>query len=248
LVSDEPAVAPLVRKLRSISPLGDEDLDALLSLPLEEAAFKADKDIVRAGEELTRCFILLAGMTCTYKVPAQHERQIVAFQIPGDLPDVEGVHRQTLDFSARSIEPCRVAFIPHEAILDVCARYPRIAEALWRNTMIDAAIFREWMTSIGRRDGYTRIAHLICELVVKFRAVGLAAEKLVHFPITQTEIGDALGLSNVHVSRCMKELRQNGLACVKDSALEVLDWEGLQKAGDFDPSYLLPGGGGGSAC
>ncbi len=121
---------------------------------------------------------------------------------------------------------------------DLCGRYPRIASALWRQTLIDAAVFREWLTSIGQREAYNRVAHLLCEMMVRLRAVGLAQDDGCDLPITQSELGDALGLSTVHVNRTLQDIREANLISLKNNKLQVLDWEGLTRAGEFDPTYL----------
>jgi CRP-like cAMP-binding protein len=117
-------------------------------------------------------------------------------------------------------------------------RCPRVADVLWRDTLIDAAVFREWMIGIGRRSAETRIAHVLCEILVRMRAVGLANQQACDLPVTQAELGDALGLSTVHVNRSLQELRGKGLITLKGSLLTVTNWEGLKKAGEFDPTYL----------
>ena len=109
---------------------------------------------------------------------------------------------------------------------------------MWRDTLIDAAIFREWMVGMGRRSAYTRIAHVLCEVLVRLRAVGLANRLECELPITQAELGDALGLSTVHVNRSVQELRGDGLIELRRGSLTVLNWDGLKKAGGFDPTYL----------
>jgi CRP-like cAMP-binding protein len=111
-------------------------------------------------------------------------------------------------------------------------------QAFWRQTLIDAAIFREWMTNIGRREAYNRMAHLFCEWIVRLRAVGLAQDHACDMPMTQAELADAMGISTVHVNRGLKELRGDGLISLKGSRLTVLDWEQLKQVGDFDPTYL----------
>jgi CRP-like cAMP-binding protein len=143
-----------------------------------------------------------------------------------------------MDHSIGSITPCKVGFIKHENLRALCRQFPRIADAFWRNTLIDAAVFREWMASIGRREAYNRIAHLICELLVRMRAVGLAEDHVLELPITQGEIADALGLSNVHVNRVLTELRGDRLIEIKGRRLQVLDWNRLMAVGEFDPGYL----------
>jgi len=143
-----------------------------------------------------------------------------------------------MDHSLMTMTPCKLAFIPHQSVTDMMRRCPRVADVMWRDTLIDAAIFREWMISIGRRSAYTRIAHVLCEVMMKIRAVGLADGHSCELPITQAEIGDALGLSTVHVNRSLQELRGDGLIEWRSKSLTALNWEGLKKAGEFDPTYL----------
>ncbi len=131
-----------------------------------------------------------------------------------------------------------MAFIPHNSILKLTRTCPRVGDVLWRDTLIDAAIFREWMIGIGRRSAYTRIAHVLCEVFVRLKAVDLTNGDRCDWPITQIEIGDALGLSNVHVNRSLQELRADGLIELGGGSLTILDWQGLTKAGEFDLTYL----------
>jgi CRP-like cAMP-binding protein len=229
---------PLIRKLESIFTLTDEERDALVSLPMQVADLKADQDVVREGDRPSRSFALLEGFACTFKIVGEGKRQITAFHISGDLPDLQSHHLKVLDNSVGTITPCKVGFIRHEALHDLCGRYPRITSALWRQTLIDAAVFREWMASIGQREAYSRIAHLLCELVVRMRSVGLAQDHTCDVPITQAELGDALGLSTVHINRVLQELRGDGLIRLVGGTLTVLNWDGLKEVGDFDPTYL----------
>jgi CRP-like cAMP-binding protein len=198
----------------------------------------ADQDIVREGDRPTRSCLLLEGFACTYKVTGDGKRQIQSFHIPGDIPDLQSLHLRVLDNSVGTISRCKVGFIQHEVLQALCERYPRIGSAFWRETLIDGAVFREWLTSIGRREAYARVAHLLCEMVVRMRAVGLAKEYSCDLPMTQAEFGDALGLSTVHINRVLQELRGDGLIVFKGSTLTVPDWEKLKKAGDFDSTYL----------
>jgi CRP-like cAMP-binding protein len=185
----------LIRKLESIFAVSDNERQALLDLPMQVLCLKADQDIVREGDRPSRSCLVLEGFICTYKMTGDGKRQIQAFQMPGDIPDLQSLHLKVLDCSLGTITPCRVGFIPHEALRDLCARHPRIASALWRETLISAAIFREWMTGIGRREAYSRIAHLLCEWMVRLRAVGLAKDHSGDLPMTQHEFADALGLT-----------------------------------------------------
>ena len=143
-----------------------------------------------------------------------------------------------LDNSLGTLTPCSVGFITHEALNKLFERHYRIAKAFWRENLIEGAIFREWMTSIGQREAYSRIAHLLCEMVVRLRAVGLANGYSCNWPITQGEIGDALGITTVHVNRVLQAMRADGPIELKGEQLNIPNWDKLKKAGDFDPNYL----------
>jgi CRP-like cAMP-binding protein len=228
----------LMRKLRSISPLSDDEQHCLLTLPLSVKSVGADQDIVRDGDRPSECCLVVEGFTCRYKITHEGKRQIFSFHIPGDIPDLQSLHLKVMDHSLMTMTPCKLAFIPHQSLAELMRRCPRIADVMWRDVLIDAAIFREWMMGIGRRSAYTRIAHVLCEVLVKMRAVGLANGHECELPITQAELGDALGLSTVHVNRSLQELRGHRLLELRGGSLTVLNWDGLKKAGDFDPTYL----------
>jgi CRP-like cAMP-binding protein len=228
----------LIRKLRSISPLTREEKQRIFELPLSIREVGRDHDIVREGDRPSECCLVIEGFTCRYKLTEEGKRQIFSFHTPGDIADLQSLHLKTMDHSLKTLTPCKLAFIPHESIRELTRRCPRIGDVFWRDTLIDAALFREWMLGLGRRSAYTRMAHLLCEVFARLSAVGLARDDQCAFPITQTEIGDALGLSTVHVNRSLQELRAGGLIELRRGTLTILAWEALKKAGEFDPTYL----------
>ena len=120
----------------------------------------------------------------------------------------------------------------------MCHEQPRIADVFWRDTLIDAAIFREWIVNVGGREAYGRISHLICEVFMKLRAVGLTNGNGFNLPLTQGEIGDATGLSTVHVNRTIMELRADGLITLEKGHCTINNLNGLNEAAMFDPTYL----------
>jgi CRP-like cAMP-binding protein len=233
-----PHTRSLIAKIESIASLSEEEMIALLRLPMQVMDLRADQDIVHEGDRTTRSCLLVEGYACRSKATLEGRRQILSFHIPGEIPDLQSLYLTCMDYTVQTITPCQVGFITHEALRELCARQPRIAGALWRETRIDAAICRMWMTGVGRRSAYARIADLLCEFLVRMRAVGLATDHACELPFTQAEIGDALSLSIWHVNRTLQELRGAGLITLRGSALTVTDWEGLKKAGEFDPAHL----------
>jgi CRP-like cAMP-binding protein len=229
---------PLVRKLESVASLSAEEKAAILDLPITVRQMRADHDIVRERDRPTQCCLVLDGWLCRYKILESGARQIFSFHIAGDIPDLQSLHLRRMDHNLGSLVQSTVAFIPHESVRNLAKDFPHICNVLWRDTLIDAAIFREWMVGMGRRDAPSRIAHLLCELFVKLRAVGLTKDHSCHFPITQSVLGDALGLSTVHVNRSLMELRGKGLITLEKQVLTFLKWDELRQEGGFDPLYL----------
>lgn len=231
-------IQALIRKLERGLRLSEEERAALESLPVRLQQIRTDQDIVREGDRPGSCFVLLDGFAAAFKRTGAGKRQIMTFHIAGDIPDLQSLHISRLDNTVTTLTPCKVAFVEHGALLDLCARFPRIANALWRETLTDAAIFKEWVLNVGRRDAYAGVAHLICEVVTRMRAVGLVHDDHCAFPMTQNELADAVGISAVHINRTLQELRSAGLITLGRGKLQIHDWEGLKAAGDFAPDYL----------
>jgi CRP-like cAMP-binding protein len=229
----------LVRRLEvDTSPLSEEEKNAILRLPVTIREIGADQDILREGDRPSQCYVVLEGFQCRYKMQRDGERQIMSFHVPGDIPDLQSLFLATMDHSLGTITPNKVGFITHDALQDLIRAQPGIGERLWRETLIDAAIFREWIVNVGSRDAYTRIGHLICEFFVRLRSVGLTKDTTFNFPITQTEIADATGLSTVHVNRSVQQLRADGLISLERGVCNIPDFARLKEAAMFDPAYL----------
>jgi CRP-like cAMP-binding protein len=228
----------LVRKLESIADLSQEERQALQSLPIRVRPLGSGQDIVQDGDRPSQCCLIVEGWAYRYKLLGEGKRQILSFHIPGDTPDLQSLHLQTMDHSLATLTEATLAFIPHENLRELVARFPGLAAVLWRDTLVDAAIFREWMTGIGRKSSYGRIAHLFCEMYLKLEAVGLAKEHRCTLPLTQGQLADALGMSNVHANRVLQEMRSKDLITLKGNELVIHAWSELVHAGEFDPTYL----------
>ncbi|WP_375457757.1 Crp/Fnr family transcriptional regulator [uncultured Enterovirga sp.] len=228
----------LLRKLDSIAVLGDADRKAIAGLPVRMTDLKHDQDFIRDGDVGQECCLLVDGFMHRYKVLPDGKRQILAFHTPGDIPDLQSLLLPNMDHGLAALVPCTVAFISHQGMRGFLAAHPRVTEALWRDTLIDAAIFREWLTSMGQRTARGHLAHLVCEFFTRCRAVGVGSVDSCPFPMTQLEIADALGLSDVHVNRTITELRNDGLISIQKRTLTILDWPALVAEGQFDPAYL----------
>jgi CRP-like cAMP-binding protein len=186
---------------------------------------------------------VLDGMFIRHTTLRAGQRQILSVHLPSDIPDLQGLHIPTLDFALAALAPGRVALIPHAELHNAIHRAPDLAALLWRMSLADAAILRSRLASASGRPAYQRIAHFLCEIFVRMRALGLAEETGFVLPITQSDLGNALGLSAVHVNRTLQQLRRDGIIISRARYHTFTDWRRLQEAGDFDDGYLFPSNG-----
>ncbi len=230
---------PLIRNLEQFAKLSDEDKALLADATREVRPIGARQDIIRQGDCPEEVHLVVEGWAVRYKVLPEGERPIMAYLIPGDFCDIQVTLLDAMDHSIGTLAPCRVAFIAREAMDRMMSdAHPRLARALWWSTLVDEAILREWLVNLGHRPADKRMAHFICEMLIRSRAVGLAEVDSFLMPVTQEELGDTMGLSTVHVNRMMQELRGEGLIATKGKRMIVADLERLMAFAEFDAAYL----------
>jgi len=227
----------LLRKLATTTALSNDDLAALLALPVTVRQAPADSDLILQGERPAHCTLLLEGFACRYKLAPDGRRQILSLHVPGDMPDIQSLQVVSMDHGLAALRPSRIANIAHVHLVELMDARPAVATALWRETLVDAAIYREWLFGLGRREASTRLAHLVSETVARFASVGLP-EQAAALPLKQVQLADALGLSPVHVNRVLRELRERGLLGPSRSSIEVRDRAGLAEFCAFNEGYL----------
>ena len=227
-----------IRKLDGIAALGADARQAIEQLPITVRTLTSRHDIVQLGDRPSQCCLILAGWACRYMLLDQGRRQILSFHMPGDIPDLLSLHLGVMDHSLCTVGPATVAFVSHKSVRELTARFPALAAMLWRETLVDASTFRGWMVGIGRRSATERVAHLFCELYVRQQALQLASDWRCSVPFTQTDLADALGLTNVHVNRVIRDLRKDGLATLRTGELVIHKWQELVALAEFDAVYL----------
>ncbi len=237
-MTDRQHLASLARKLGTIAQLDSLDAEAILSLPFSVENVDPGRHLVREGSRPSNCCLLVSGYACRYKVNAVGGRQIVSFHIAGDIIDLQHLHLGIADHHVQAITKATVAWIPMMEIKRMAKRRPAVAEALWRDTLIDASIFREWVLNVGRRDAKSRVAHMLCEFALRCDAAGLGSVETFEWPLTQAHIGDASGRRAVLVNRTLKLL--SGLGALESAArrYQVKDWAQLRLVAEFDDTYL----------
>lgn len=233
-----PSQSAILDRLALHSPLGEPERRALLDLPVEPVQVRTNQDFVRLGEKVEYSCLVLDGLVGRFGQNREGNRQITAVHLPGDLVDLHSVAIPTAGSALQALAVTTLLRIPHDALVATAHEHPVIAEAFWRECVIDAAALSEWVVNVGRRPALSRLAHLLCEIACRhFRAVPRSGDRFP-FVATQGHIGDMLGLTSIHVNRMLRDLRSSGLIAVDGRLYTVLDWPGLSQTGDFDPAYL----------
>src|SRR3954465_11532867 len=200
-VSPMQATERLLRKLQLSTLLDADDVKAIERLPVMLKEVAAHSAIVREGERPAQCCLLINGFLCRSKTTDAGKRQIMSIHIAGEIPDLQSLHLHVMDHDLTTLSRSTLGFISHDAIRVLTRERPRVADALWRETLIDAAVFREWIVNVGRRPAVVRLAHLLAEIGTRLQCMGLATDDRFELPMTQLDIADALGLTPVHVNR-----------------------------------------------
>jgi CRP-like cAMP-binding protein len=231
-------VAAVTRKLSLLTPLDPDDRAAIGHLPFSVESVPQNRYLVREGDEASQCCLLVEGYACRHKTTRRGGRQIVSFHMRGDFLDLQSLLFEVADHNVQTITAATVAWLPAKTLQDLARRRPAIGDALWRDTLIDASIFREWVLNVGRRDARSRVSHMLCEFAARGQAVGLGSPEGFELPMTQEEIADATGLTPVHVNRTLRALREEGVIALDRRHLAVRDWPRLRQIAGFDAAYL----------
>lgn len=227
-----------VDKLRRLAAFDEGDVSALMVATSRAKAWPRLRDIIREGDQPGPVIVFLDGWACRYKILPGGSRQITAFLMAGDSCDLHAGMLAQMDHNIQTVTAATVAMIPRDEMDAIMTARPRIARAMYISQLIDEGTLRAWIVSMGRRSSIERIAHLMCELYMRARNVGLADDDALVLPLSQVTLADAVGLTPVHVNRVMRDLRVANIMTLKGGSLRIADPARLAKVAGFDENYL----------
>lgn len=235
---NSPNLELFLNRLNRRSVLNAAEQQAIMNLPGHAEQVQSNRDFVPLGSRVEHSCLVVAGIVGRFDQNGEGVRQITAMHIPGDMCDLHSVVQPSTTSALQSLSVATILRVPHSAIRAVTNRYPAVAEAFWRDCMVDAAILSEWVVNVGRREAKARIAHLICEIAIRLGANRAGNDFAFDLPVTQTQLGEATALTSVHVNRTLQSLRSEGLIEWHQRVIRVPHWDALQQIAEFDPAYL----------
>lgn len=230
--------SPLERKLGAFVELSEREHNLLDRLYQRRRTFVAGIDLVHQGLSNQAAYILASGWAASYKLLEDGGRQIVDFQIPGDFLGLRSTLLRISDHSIEPVTDIEVSEVLMPDLLEAFAESPRLATAVLWAASRDEAMVVEHLVNIGRRDAIKRLGHFFLELGARLDLVGVGSRKGYACPLSQYVLADSLGLSAVHVNRCLRQLRDQGLMTFQSGQVVFDDHAGLVRLTDFDPAYL----------
>lgn len=229
---------PLIGKLAQRDALDDVERDVLERIPSRVRHYAPGEHLVRQGERPGHSALLIGGWAGRIKAIAGGRRTITALHLRGDFVDLHSLLLRPMDHDVEALTACEVAEVPHERLRALTEEHPHLARLLWLDTLVDAAIHREWAAGLAARQVAGRLAHLVCELFLRAQAAGLTEDDSFTLPLSQNTVGEVIGAGLVHVNRTLQSIRREGLLKWRRGRVEILDWERLAQLGGFEPAYL----------
>lgn len=233
------ALQPFVNRLASRSVLTEEEQRALLGLGGRLKNVASHIDFVCEGQRVDHASLVVSGLVGRFGQNRDGVRQITCLHIPGDMADLPSVVVPKACWGLAALTDTTILEISHSDLRRVAAEHPGLAEAFLRDCAADGSILAAWVVNIGRRGAVARLAHLFCEMAVRCERAGQGHKRCFDLPLTQSDLGDATGLTAVHVNRTLRELRSRTLISTQAAKVIIYDWERLVTTGGFDDAFML---------
>ena len=228
----------LARKLNAFLPLTSNELNCLAEIQSPPVTVKRGKHLVREGQTGHKAFVLHEGWACSYKDLPNGSRQIISFPLAGDCVGLRSVLLRTADHSFSALTNSVFSAVDGAHIMRCVTEFPPLGAALLWAASRDEAMVVEHLVSIGRRSAIERTAHFFMELAERLHIIGLGTAEEFKCPLSQTVLGDALGLSAIHVNRVLRQLREQDLLTLQKGTVRIHNLAGLRKLAGFQGGYL----------
>lgn len=215
----------ILRHLEALASLSDRDREALATLPGAPVVHRAGKEIIAAGALLGEPWFVLDGWVCRQITLPDGRRQIVDFYLPGDLAGYSS--RPEARASAPYLSMSDVVLAGATGVVACAQAQPGVCRGLAAalraiENEVEVGVLAQLVRN-GRMLAHERMIHLLDEMARRHERAGLGSADGFAMPLTQENLGDALGLSTVHVNRVLQQLRRQGAIRTANGRVAILD-------------------------
>jgi len=236
-----------VRRLALFQPLNSAEIAIAETFRTEFRHLKPGTPIFRQGEIIKEAYTLYAGWAYLYQNLMDGGRQILRLLLPGDFFGFQAdIGNGVRIHSAQALTTTTLCVFPSANILNMVREHMNLGIRLIWMTAYDEAVAYEQVVSLGRRSARERVAYLLLDLFHRLRLRQQDPEGIqtVDLPLTQELIADVCGLTQIHVNRTLKSLRNDKLLELKGRRLHVPDvdllaCEAKHNYNTFTPRPLL---------
>jgi len=237
----QPGLFHLADKLSNCDGFKPIHLLPLAALAPKHLRIQAGATLTESGAHPDTMYLISKGWAVSCREFHSGKRQIVNFLMPGDFACLNAAFVEQSSGSFAAITDLNVLAFRSAEILHLFKTDARISIPLIWLFAQETSIVAEHLASVGRRSAYERITHLILELYCRLIQVRLATGDDFELPLRLALFGDALGLTPIHVSKTMRQLRKDRLIEVDFGSIckvRIVNYGGAVKAAHFDPNYL----------
>jgi CRP/FNR family transcriptional regulator, anaerobic regulatory protein len=231
-----------IREATLCGALRNDQLDILQEFKSCDRIIPAHSHLYRAGERVNEIYNLLGGWVALYRILESGRRQVLQIELPGAFLGYQAKLDDPLLHSAECITDVAVCVFPRRAFPELLERHPVLGLKMLGMMAHDVVRVHDQLTNIGGRSGLERVAHFLLQIYLRLRhRQPVSAGDALALPLTQEMIGDALGLTPVHINRILRQLRERRLVVLHNKTLQVLDLEGLRRLAEmpqFDRAEL----------
>jgi CRP-like cAMP-binding protein len=210
-------------------PITPNELGAINEIKREHLSMPAGAEIIRAGDDNPEVYTLYSGWAFRFKTLPDGRQQILNFLLPGDLVGLQAAMFDAAQHGIEALTDVQLCLLPRRKVWALFGEMPGLAfDVAWLGSREESHV-DENLTSVGRRNAAERTAALIVMLYKRAKAVGLVAEDIFEFPLTQQHIADALGLSLVHTNKTLARLRRMGMFTLTNGSMMLTNPRALER-------------------
>jgi len=219
-----------IREHAMCRALPKEALQQLEHFRSKKISLEAKQDLYQQGQRHKHVYTLYSGWMMQYKTLPNGKRQILRYALPGDFLYFQSNLKGLMQHSAMALTGCSLCVFPREQLLGMMEKMPQLSIELATFTARDY----EFQVDISHKNAQERLAYLFYDLFTRIKYYDPATADTVELPITQEDIGDSLGLTQVHVNRTLRQLRQDNVLVFMHHKLTILDFEALRVLAGYE--------------